>query len=138
MDNRYKCLKQEVNEAQLELNTLSKFAELFFPPESSPGTTRWRRSLDEDELNNRTRRMIGAVAALAVGTGFILGEPINDAACKALSFFNRCDSTENLEQKSIKWPNNKRHNNKNFKQSKTKTMKNLLYFETKVAWLKKV
>ena len=34
MDNKYKYLKQEVNETQFELNTL------FFPPESSPGTTR--------------------------------------------------------------------------------------------------
>ena len=98
MDNLYKYLMQEVNEAQIELNTLSDVAEAFFPPESSPGTTRQRRSIDEDEPHNRTRRLIGAVAALAAGTGFILGEPIKDAACNALSIFNFCDSTEELEQ----------------------------------------
>ena len=54
MDNMYKYLKQEVNEAQIELNTLSDVAESFFPPESSPGITRQRRSLDEDEPHNRT------------------------------------------------------------------------------------
>ena len=98
MVNMYKCLKQEVSEAQIELTTLSEVAESFFPPDSAQGTTRQRRSLDEDEPHNRTRRLIGAVAALAAGTGFILGEPIKDAACNALSIFNLCDSTEDLER----------------------------------------
>ena len=98
MDNMYKYLKQEVNEAQNELNTLSDVPESFFQPESSSGTTRQKRSLDEDEPHNRTRRLIGAVAALAAGTGFILGEPIKHAACGALSIFNLCDSTEELER----------------------------------------
>ena len=94
MDNMYKYLKQEVNEAQLELNTLSDVAEFFFPPESSAKATRRRRSIDQDEPHNRSRRQIGNVAALAAGTGFILGEPIKDAACNSLSIFNLCDSTE--------------------------------------------
>ena len=98
MDNMYNCRKQEVNEAQLELNTLSDVAESFFPPESSPGSTRQRRSKDEDEPHNRTRRLIGAVAALAAGTGFILGEPIRDAPCNAFSIFNLCDSTDDLKR----------------------------------------
>ena len=89
----FKNLKQEVIEAQLELNALSDIAESFFPPESSPGTNRRRRSIDEDEPHNRTRPLIGAVAALAVGTGFILGAPMKDAACNALSNFILCDST---------------------------------------------
>ena len=97
-DNMYKYLTQEVNEAQIELNNLSDVAESFFPPESSLGTTRRRRSMDANQRHNRTRRLIGAVAALAPGTGFILGEPIKDAACNALSIFNRCDSTEELER----------------------------------------
>ena len=98
MDNMYKYLKQEVNEAQFELNILSDVAKSFFPPEPLPGTTRRRRSTDENEPHNRTRRLIGAVAALAVCTGFILGEPIKDAACNALSIFNLCDSTEELQR----------------------------------------
>ena len=98
MDNMYKYFTQEVNEAQLELNTLNDVAKSFFPPESSPGTTRRGRSTDEDEPYNRTRRLIGAVAALAAGTGFILGEPIKVAACNALSIFNLCDSPEELER----------------------------------------
>ena len=91
-------MKQEFNEAQVELNTLSDVAESFFPPESSPGATRQRRSMDEEAPHNRTRRLIGAVEALAAGTGFILGEPNKDAACNTLSVFNICDSTEELER----------------------------------------
>ena len=98
MDNMYKYLKQEINENQIELNTLSDVAESFFPPQSSSGTTRRKRSTDEDEPHNRKRRLIGAVAALAAGTGFILGEPIKDAACSALSTFNLCESIEELER----------------------------------------
>ena len=70
-----------------------------FQPESSPGTTRRRRSIKEDEPHNRTRRLIRAVAAFAAGTRFILGEPIKHAACSALSIFNLCDSTDDLERK---------------------------------------
>ena len=98
MDIMNNNLQHELNEAQLELNTLSDVAESFFPSKSTSGTTRRRRSIDEDELHNRTRRLIGAVAALAVGTGFILGEHIKDAACNPLSIFNLCDSTEDFEQ----------------------------------------
>ena len=68
MNNMYKYLKQEVNESQLELNTLSVVAETLFPPESLPGPTRRRRSADENQHPNRTRRLIGAVSALAAGT----------------------------------------------------------------------
>ena len=97
-ENMYNHLKTEVNEAQSELDTLSAFAESFFPPTASLGTSRQKRSTDEEEPHNRTRRLIGAVAALAAGTGFILREPIKDVACNALSIFNICDSTEELER----------------------------------------
>ena len=97
-DNKYKYLKQELNEAQLELTTLSDVAESFFPPESSSGTTRRRSSMDENGPHKWTRRLIGAVAALVAGTEFILGEPFKVAACNALSIFNLCDSTGELER----------------------------------------
>ena len=94
----YKYLKQELNGAQFELNTLSDVAESFFPPESSSVTTRRRRSIDEDEPHNGTRRLSGAVAALTAGTGFIPEETLKDAACNAFSIFILCDSTEDLER----------------------------------------
>ena len=98
MEDIYNHLKTEISEAQPELNTLSAIAESFFSPESSPRTSRQRPSTAEEEPHNRTRRLIGAVAALAAGTGFNLGEPIKDVACNALSIFNLCDSTEELER----------------------------------------
>ena len=98
MENMHNHLKTEINEVQSELHTLSAIADSFFPPVASLGTPRQRRSIDEQEPRNRTRRLIGAVAALAAGTGFILGEPIKNAAGNALSIFVLCDSTEELER----------------------------------------
>ena len=98
MENMYNHLKTEINEAKSALYALSAIAESFFPPTASLGTSRKRRSTVEEEPHNRTRRLIGAVAALAAGTGFILGEPIKDVACNALSTFILCDSTEEVEQ----------------------------------------
>ena len=77
---------------------MSGVAESFFPPESSPGPTRRRRSIDGNQPHNRTGQLIRAVSALTAGNGFVLGEPIKDAACNALSIFNLCDSTEDLER----------------------------------------
>ena len=88
MENTYNHLNTEIHEAQSELNTLSAIAESFFPPIASLGTSRQRRSTADEENHNRTRRLIGAVAALAAGTGFILGEPNKDVACNALSIFS--------------------------------------------------
>ena len=76
MEDMHNHLKTEINEAQSELNTLSVIAESFFPPLASVGTPRQRRSTDDEEPQNRTRRLSGANAALAAGTGFILGETI--------------------------------------------------------------
>ena len=97
MENMYNHLKTEISEAQSELNILCAIAESFLPTKSSPRTSRKRRSTAEEEPQNRTRWLIGAVAALR-GTGFILGEPIKDVACNALSIFILCDSTEELER----------------------------------------
>ena len=98
MDNMYKYLQQVIHEAQLKLNTLTAVAKSFFQLEPYPGATRQKHSFDEDEPHNRTRRLTGAVAALAAGTGFILGGTIKDSACNALSIFNLCDSIECLER----------------------------------------
>ena len=98
MENMHNHLQTEINEAQSEFNTLSTIAESFFPPVESLGNHRQRRSIDEEAPHNRTRRLIGAVAALTSGTGSILGVPIKDAACNALSIFILCVSTEDLER----------------------------------------
>ena len=55
MDKMYIYLKNEVNEAQIELNTLSDSAESIFPPASSLGNPQRRRSTDGTVPHNRTR-----------------------------------------------------------------------------------
>ena len=55
MDKMYSYLKNEVNEAQIELNTLSDSAESIFPPASSLGNPQRRRSTDGTVPHNRTR-----------------------------------------------------------------------------------
>ena len=94
----HKYLEREVNEAQLQLNTSTNDAESFFLPASFLRNTRRRRSTETEELHNQIRHFFVAVAALAAATEFILGGPINGAACNALSIFNLCDSREDLER----------------------------------------
>ena len=72
MDNMYRYLTEKVDEAQIELNILSAIAGSNFPPASSLGSIRRRRSAEKDEPHNRTRRLDSAVAAVAAGTGLIL------------------------------------------------------------------
>ena len=96
--NMHNHLENEVNAAQSELNTLSDIAESFFPLAESLGTPRQGRSMNEDEPHNQSRRIVGAVAALAAGTRFIISEPIKDAACIALSLFKLCYTTDGLER----------------------------------------
>ena len=93
----YNCLKTNVTGARPELKSSSEKAKFFFLPAAAPKNQRSRQLTDVEEPQNRTQRRIGAVAALVSCKGFILGEPIKDEKCKALSIFNRCDSTEFAE-----------------------------------------
>ena len=43
-----------------------------------------------------SKRFIGAIAALGAGAGLILGDPLKEAACTAVSIFNLCDDTSTL------------------------------------------
>ena len=58
MDNMYKYLKQEVEETQLVLNTLSNVADSFFPPESAPRTTRRKRSKERVNLKTENADLL--------------------------------------------------------------------------------
>ena len=46
----------------------------------------------------RSKRFIGALAALAAGAGLIHGDPLKEAACTAVSIFNLCHDTSSLSQ----------------------------------------
>ena len=93
-----KIIFKKVIEARLQLNTRRAITESFFPPISSLGNTRRRRSTEHDKADNRTQRLSGKVAALAAGTGLMPGEQIKDAAYNAVSVFSLCGSTEDLER----------------------------------------
>ena len=45
----------------------------------------------------RSRRAIGLIAAAAGAAGLILGDPVEDAACSALSIFSLCSDNTELE-----------------------------------------
>ena len=54
-----------------------------------------QQSMLAGERNNRSRRAIGLIAAASGAAGLILGDPVKDAACSALSIFSLCsDNTE--------------------------------------------
>ena len=46
----------------------------------------------------RSRRFLGAIAALGAGARLILAEPLEEAACTAVSDFNLCDDTSSLSK----------------------------------------
>ena len=46
--------------------------------------------------NNRSRRAIGLIAAAVGAAGLILGDPVKDAACSALSVFSLCSDKTKL------------------------------------------
>ena len=50
----------------------------------------------DPEHMTRNRRFVGAVAAVAAGAGLVLGDPVKDAACTALSYFSLCDCNSAL------------------------------------------
>ena len=49
------------------------------------------------ERKNRGPRAIGLIAAAAGAAGLILGDPVKDAACSALSIFSLCSDNTELE-----------------------------------------
>ena len=58
----------------------------------SPGA-RW-----DQQLGGRSWKAIGAIAAVAAGTGLIFGEPTENAAFKALTNFNLCNNNDALSR----------------------------------------
>ena len=85
IDEQLTVLDKEITEADKDRNRLVEFATSFLP----------QQSMFAGEKNNRSRRAIGTNAAAAGAAGLILGDPVKDAACSALSIFSLCsDNTE--------------------------------------------
>ena len=55
-------------------------------------------SIKSDYRTARSERAVGLIAAAAGAAGLVLGSPVKDAACSALSIFNLCTDTQELEE----------------------------------------
>ena len=85
MDEQLKILDKEIAEAKADRNRLVEIATSFLP----------QQSMMADNTSSRSPRAIGLIAAAAGAAGLILGDPVKDAACSALSIFSLCsDNTE--------------------------------------------
>ena len=86
-ETRVSFLEYELTAALEEEKSLD-IANSFIPP----GARR------DQQPGGRSRRAIGAIAAVAAGAGLVLGEPIKNAACNALSIFNLCKNNDALSR----------------------------------------
>ena len=87
IDDQWKILNKEIAEAKTDRNRLVEIAMSFLP----------RQSMLAGERGSRSPRAIGLIAAAAGAAGRILGDPVKDAACSALSSFSLCSDNTELE-----------------------------------------
>ena len=88
LKDRVELIKLEVKQATDEQGKLADVMKSFLPKQYQRNVATLPRS----------KRFIGTVAALAAGAGLILGDPLKEAACTAVSIFNLCDDTSRLSQ----------------------------------------
>ena len=88
LKDRVKLIKPEVKQATDEQEKLAEVLKSFLPKQSQRDVATLPRS----------KRFIGAIAAIAAGAGLILGDPLKETACTAVSTFNLCDDTSCLTQ----------------------------------------
>ena len=88
LEIRVNMVKQEMSASIKDQNGLSEITKSFLP----------QIHRTEEASITRTRRFIGAVAAIGAGAGLILVDPIKDVACTALSIFNMCDDDSQLSR----------------------------------------
>ena len=88
LETRVSFLEYELRAALEGEKCLLDVAISFIPP----GARR------DQHPGGRSRRAIGAIAAVAAGTGLVLGEPIKNDACNALSIFNLCKNNDALSR----------------------------------------
>ena len=87
LEEKLSLIQKEVNAAHTHQNQLVEVALSFMPSSIKPvhGTA-------------RSKRAVGIIVAAAGGAGLVLGSPAKDAACSALSIFNLCTDTKDLEE----------------------------------------
>ena len=77
-------LEQEIRDAHKDKAELLRVAKLFLPPEPQ-------------SVDHRGKRALGLIAAAAGAAGLVLGDPVKEAACLALSIFSLCTEIKALE-----------------------------------------
>ena len=86
LEEKFKILENEIQAAQTDQHNLVTMACSFLPP-----------SIHPHEAPSRSKRAIGLIAAAARAAGLALGDPVKEAACSALSIFNLCTDTTELQ-----------------------------------------
>ena len=88
LKDRVELIKLEVKHAMDEPDKLAEVMKSFLPKQ-------YKKDM---ATLPRLKRFIGAIAALRAGAGMILGDPMKEVACTAVSIFNLCDDTSSLCQ----------------------------------------
>ena len=87
LEEKLSLIQKEINAAHTDQNQLVEVALSFLPPSIKP-----------DHGTARSKRAVGLIAAAAGATGLVLGSAVKDAACSALSIFNLCTDSKDLEE----------------------------------------
>ena len=88
LKDRVKLVKLEVKQATDEQYNLAHVKKSLLPKQYQGDVATVPRS----------KQFTGAIAALGVGAGLILGDLLKKAACTAISIYNLCDDTNSLSQ----------------------------------------
>ena len=87
LEEKFFLIRKEINDAHTDHNQLVDVASSFLPP-----------SVIRDHGTARSKRTVGIIAAAAGAAGLVLGSPVQNAACSALSNHNLCTDTKDLEE----------------------------------------
>ena len=87
LEEKLRLLEKEVQSVRNDESRLLDIASSFLPPRVDPDT----------HPGTRNRRAVGILMAAAGAAGLVLGDPVKNAACSALSIFNLCTDNRELE-----------------------------------------
>ena len=88
LEKKVNMVKLEMNASIRNQNGLSEITKSFLSEIYKTGEASVKRTI----------RLIGAVAAIGAGGRLILGDPIKETACLALSVFNLCNEKSQLSR----------------------------------------
>ena len=87
LETKLQMIESEIHGAATDKNDLLEIAKSFLP-----------KTVNQQHVDGyRSKRAIGLIAAAAGAAGLVLGNPVKEAACSALSIFNLCSDNKALE-----------------------------------------